>query len=86
MVFNVSDPTGGVGILGVGIFPGNITPVHNIFSLFTFIIGGMVAIGSFEGLSGSYRYISVLLGSITLIGLIFSGYFIPILGDGGAER
>jgi hypothetical membrane protein len=34
----------GLGILGVGVFPGNITPQHPIFSLTAFLSGGLSAI------------------------------------------
>jgi hypothetical membrane protein len=76
----------GSGILGVGIFPGNVPILHPVFALFTFVSGGIAAILSAKGLSGPYRYISLLLGSLSLIALVFSGVCIPVLGDGGTER
>jgi hypothetical membrane protein len=76
----------GAGILGVGVFPGNVPFLHPVFALFTFLIGGIAAVFSARGLHGPYRNISVVLGAITLITLIFSGLLIPVLGDGGTER
>ena len=76
----------GVGILGVGVFPGNVAVLHPLFAMFTFIIGGIAAVFSVRGLYGPYRYISVVLGSITLLSLLFAGLLIPVLGDGGTER
>jgi len=76
----------GAGILGVGVFPGNVPVMHPAFAMFTFLIGGIAAVFSARGLYGPYRYISVVLGAITLITLIFAGMLIPVLGDGGTER
>ena len=76
----------GIGILGVGVFPGNVPVLHPVFALFTFVIGGIAAVLSSRGLYGPYRYISIVLGSITLLSLLFSGMLFPVLGDGGTER
>ena len=76
----------GVGILGVGIFPGNVAILHPLFAMFTFVIGGIAAVLSARGFSGPYRYLSVILGAITLLSLLFMGILIPVLGDGGTER
>lgn len=76
----------GAGILGVGIFPGNVPLLHPLFAMFTFIIGGIAAVSCSKALSGPYRYCSILLGGITLLSLATAGILIPILGDGGAER
>lgn len=76
----------GAGILGVGIFPGNVAILHPLLAMFTFIIGGIAAVLSFRALCGPYRLISVILGGITLLTPLFAGGLIPILGDGGTER
>ncbi|HOH81173.1 MAG TPA: DUF998 domain-containing protein, partial [Methanoregulaceae archaeon] len=76
----------GVGILGVGIFPGNVAVLHPLFAMFTFVIGGIAAVLSSRGLPGPYRYLSVILGAITLLSLLLMGILIPVLGDGGTER
>ena len=76
----------GIGVLGVGIFPGNMAPFHGIFALVAFISGGLAAIVSYRVTSFPFRYLAVLLGLVTLIFLFFSSFFIPVLGDGGTER
>jgi hypothetical membrane protein len=84
----VSIPLGlfGLGITGVGIFPGNIAPWHGIFALVLFIAGGVGAITSYKILSAPLKYAFILLGIITLIFLVAYKYFIPYLGVGGTER
>jgi hypothetical membrane protein len=76
----------GIGILGVGIFPGNIAPWHGIFALLLFISGGLGAITSYKILSAPLKYIFIFLGIVTLVFLIGYKYFIPSLGVGGTER
>lgn len=83
-----STPTGlfGLGILGVGIFPGYIHPWHGIFALTLFIAGGFAAISSYRIVSSPLRYVFVFLGILSLGFLIGFKYFQPILGAGGTER
>ncbi len=76
----------GIGMLGVGIFPGNKDPYHGIFALLAFNMGGLMAIASFKIVSVPLRYIGILFGSITIVTLWTASIFIPILGDGGTER
>lgn len=76
----------GAGVLGVGIFPGNITPWHPLFAMTTFIAGGISAIMSHRITKSPIKYIFVTLGTISLIFLFFSQIFIPTLGMGGTER
>lgn len=76
----------GAGVLGVGIFPGNIAPFHGIFALVAFLAGGLAAITSFRVVAGPFRYATVCLGLVTLIFLSGVSVFIPVLGDGGTER
>jgi hypothetical membrane protein len=76
----------GTGILGVGIFPGNIAPWHGLFALLLFIAGGIGAITSYRILSAPLRYVFIFLGIVTLTFLIAYKYFIPYLGVGGTER
>ena len=80
----------GLGALGVGIFPGNVTPWHGLFSLLTFFSGGIAAITSSKIINSPFSFLGVIFGAITLFG-IFSAIFLgnpftPILGVGGAER
>lgn len=76
----------GLGVLGVGIFPGNVDIYHGLFSLITFISGGIAAITAFKITSAPYRYVGICFGAIALIFLFFANAFIPILGTGGTER
>ncbi len=76
----------GTGILGVGIFPGNVGTLHGLSAMLTFIGGGIAAVMSARALCGPFRFIAVLLGCITLLALLGLGVLMPVLGDGGAER
>ncbi len=76
----------GIGVLGVGIFPGNVATFHPLFAMTTFIAGGVAAILSSRVVSPPFSYIAIVLGLITLFTLFFAGLFIPILGDGRTER
>ena len=76
----------GLGILGVGIFPGNVGTLHGLSAMLTFIGGGIAAVMSSRALLGPFRFIAVLLGCVTLLSLLGMGVLIPVLGDGGAER
>ncbi len=75
-----------IGVLGVGIFPGNMNPMHPIFAMMAFVGGGLAAIGSYRIIKSPFRFVAVALGMITLIFLFTSGYFSPIMGMGGVER
>jgi hypothetical membrane protein len=81
----------GLGVLGVGVFPGNYGNVHAAFALLTFIAGGVAAIVAFTVATSPFRYFSVVLGAVGLVVLIL--YFVlgdssPLaeLGTGGVER
>jgi hypothetical membrane protein len=81
----------GLGVLGVGIFPGNYGTVHALFALLTFVAGGLAAIVAVSVESGPFRYFSVLLGAtglMTLLLFMVMGDANPMapLGDGGIER
>jgi hypothetical membrane protein len=80
----------GIGILGVGVFPGNNAATHPLFALTTFVAAGISAVVSSRVTSAPFRTIAIMLGGITLIFLLlaffFSGAIFPILGDGGTER
>ncbi|MEZ4669493.1 MAG: DUF998 domain-containing protein [Anaerolineae bacterium] len=76
----------GLGALGVGLFPGNNPVTHPIFSLLTFISGGLAAILSALILRAPFRYIAPCFGIVGLTSLFMSSSLMPILGDGGVER
>jgi len=86
LIFNIPFSLFGLGVLGVGIFPGNVAILHPISAMITFISGGIAAIASSKILDSPFRYISICLGVIALFFLFTLGFFIPILGDGGTER
>lgn len=80
----------GLGVLGVGIFPGNTGP-HPLFAMLTFIAGGIAAIASAPAVSSPLRYVFAGFGAVALAALA-AGLFLldwsPIadLGEGGLER
>lgn len=81
----------GIGVLGVGIFPGNYGELHAIFALLTFIFGGLSAIAAYKVETSPFRYFSIAMGAISLLDLLL--YFVlgnssPFLalGLGGLER
>jgi hypothetical membrane protein len=76
----------GLGVLGVGIFPGNMNPMHPIFALMAFSCGGLAAIVSYRIIRSPFKYMAVLLGLATLFFLFTNGYFATIMGMGGVER
>ncbi len=76
----------GAGILGVGIFPGNIAVFHPLFAMVTFVSGGLSAMVTSRITGGVFRYLLIALGVVTLAFLMLSSLFIPVFGDGGTER
>lgn len=81
----------GVGVLGVGIFPGHTGSVHGVFAMLAFIAGGVTAILAYTVATGPLRYVSVVLGAIPLANLALYtvvGDASPVaeLGLGGLER
>lgn len=81
----------GVGLVGVGLFPGNVTPFHGISALLTFVSSGVAAILSGTAARGPFRQFAIALGVISLGSLVTAmlGDLTPAwdeLGDGGVER
>lgn len=82
----------GLGVLGVGIFPGNVPVIHPIIALIAFVSGGVAAILAYKVISPPFRYISVVLGGITLVSVVLGYFFleswgfVAALGEGGIER
>ena len=80
----------GLGIFGVGVFPGNTSP-HPYFALLAFAAGGCAGIVSARVVPPPLRYVLAGLGTIALAALV-AGLFLlewsPIaaLGRGGIER
>ena len=76
----------GLSTLGVGIFSGNVVPMHPLFALLTFFAGGLAAICSYRIIRSPFKYAAVLLGLTTLFFLVTNEYFGTVLGTGGVER
>lgn len=80
----------GLGLVGVGLFPGNISPYHGISSLVAFLSGGIAAICSSKITSTPFKLIAVAFGITGLtvwIIVVFASYLIvPFIGLGGTER
>jgi hypothetical membrane protein len=81
----------GIGVLGVGIFPGNFGDLHAIFALLTFVAGGISAVVAYKVETSPFGYFSVILGAVSLLNLFL--YFIlgesspfAAFGLGGLER
>lgn len=79
-----------LGLIGVGIFPGNITPYHSMSSLLAFLTGSIAAIFSFKIVSAPFKYLGLLFGIIgitTWFVVVFAPHLIvPFIGLGGTER
>lgn len=80
----------GLGLFGVGIFPAFHPLAHPISALIAFLLGGVSAILSLKVTTAPFKYISLLLGLITLfflfLGIVIPGTIVPFLGVGGTER
>ena len=64
----VTIPTGllGIGVLGVGIFPGNIHPQHPLFAFTAFVAGGLAVLLSAKVTPQPLRAIFAVMGAISL--------------------
>jgi hypothetical membrane protein len=80
----------GVGAMGVALFPGYTGDPHAIFSMVTFVSGGVAAICAARVTDAPFRYLSAGLGTVALVALAltFMGDASPLspLGIGGVER
>lgn len=76
----------GIGVLGVGVFPGNYGDVHPWFALAAFLGGGLAAVASAKVTPAPLRWLCVALGFVSLVALFGAGFFEDHLGDGGTER
>lgn len=85
----------GFGAVGVGLFPGNVTPWHGLFALLTFSVGGITVVLSSRAVSRPFSFLCglfggislVVLGSVFVYGLFVGGpHPLEFLGSGGIER
>jgi len=67
----------GLFIIGVGVFPENSRPMHGYVTAFAFIFAVLLPIFSFKALNPPFSYLSIIIGLICLVMLIF---FFPYLG------
>ena len=90
LLFSIPAILFGLGLAGVGIFPGNIRPYHGMSAMLTFLSGGFCAITSFKIVTLPFKYISILFGSIALLtwfmAVFASAILISFIGIGGTER
>ena len=57
----------GIFVIGVGVFPENIRPMHGIVTPFTFIFATLSALASFRSLNAPFSYISISIGLISVV-------------------
>ncbi|MDH5448963.1 MAG: DUF998 domain-containing protein [Candidatus Bathyarchaeota archaeon] len=77
----------GIGAIGVGLFTEDAGVIHAVFSLITFLFAGITAIVSYKLEKPPLSYLSVVLGSVSLVALVLfaSGFYLD-LGKGGMEH
>lgn len=81
----------GVGVFGVGVFPGEHEAIHPLMALTAFVAGGVSAVLAYRVVDGPFRFVSAGLGCVTLVALAFGMFGADTaafeeLGDGGVER
>ncbi len=80
----------GLGLVGIGLFPGNRVPYHGLSAMLAFLSGGVSAIAAAKITSAPFRYFGLMFGSIALaawfIAVLSPRLLFPLIGDGGTER
>jgi hypothetical membrane protein len=78
---------GGLGAMGVGLFPETTGTLHIVVSFITFVFIGLAAVVSYRIEHPPLSYVSVILGLMTLVDmvLLITGNYLGI-GIGGMER
>jgi len=81
----------GIGMAGVGIFPGNVEGLHPLFALIAFLSAGLAALLTTRVQVAPFRYVSSALGVVVLVALAVglageNTVVFDELGDGGVER
>ena len=82
----------GVGMIGVGLFPGNtVMAVHQLVSIATFLCGGVAAVLTARLSSRALRPVHLVLGGTALAFLLGYTFLAELmvfdrLGEGGVER
>jgi hypothetical membrane protein len=77
----------GIGAMGVGVFTESAGQIHVVFSLITFLFGGLSAIAFYKVEKTPFNWLSAVLGTMGLVALVLfgSGKYSG-LGAGGMER
>ena len=71
---------------------GYVPVMHPILALTAFVSGGVAAIMAYKVAAAPFRYISIVLGVITLVSVVLGfvfldkWQFVEALGEGGTER
>ena len=90
LLFSIPVMLFGLGLVGVGIFPGNVRPYHGMAAMLTFLSGGFCAITSFKIVTSPFKFVSISFGSIALLtwfsAVFASATLISFIGIGGLER
>lgn len=81
----------GLGALGVGVFPGPTGTPHALSAMTTFVAGGIAAVTSSIVVRGPFRWLSLLLGLVSLLTIgsylvMGDGSPFAVFGTGGLER
>jgi len=86
-LFSILAAIAGIGAMGVGLFPEDAGMIHVVFSLITFLFAGISAITSYKLEKPPLSYLSIMLGTVSLVALVLfsSGIYLG-LGKGGMER
>jgi hypothetical membrane protein len=90
LLFTIPAVLFGLGLFGVGIFPGNIVPYHGMSAMLAFLAGGVSAVTSAKIVKFPYKYVGILLGIISLTSWFLAVFspstLVPFIGIGGTER
>ncbi len=90
LLFTVPIMLFGLGLVGVGLFPGNISPYHGMSSLLAFLSGGVAAVFSFKIVAAPFKYFGIAFGLIGLstwfVAVFAPNLIVPFVGLGGTER
>jgi len=87
MIFTILMILTGIGAMGVGLFPENMSPYHEIFAGITFVFGGLSEILSFALIRYPMSIMVLFLGGLTLGSLAMFALGVHLgLGPGGMER
>ena len=87
MLFSTLTTIAGIGAMGVGLFTEHVAILHTVFSLLTFLFGGISAIVSYKIQKPPLSFLSMILGLVSLVALVLfvSDVYLG-LGVGGMER